>query len=76
MIIPEAIERLAIIGELMATDFSPEDADALKLGIEALKYVRKNREFGDGERHGCLPGEDKEEKVDKKKPRKRWISSL
>lgn len=37
IIIEEAIKRLTVIEELMATDFDPQDSDAVHLGIEALK---------------------------------------
>jgi hypothetical protein len=57
MNLDEAIKRLAIIEELMATDRSQVDADAARLGIEALKRWREYRARGMGWWMSPLPGE-------------------
>lgn len=60
MTINEAITRLCIIEELLATDFCQPDADAIKLGIEALKRIHTSRLEHALANINPLPGETKE----------------
>jgi len=60
MTIKKAIEHLAIIEELMATDFGPQEGEALKLGIEALKRCKTLAENSPLWAAKPLPGETKE----------------
>lgn len=60
MKLEEAITRSAVIAELMATDFSQADADAVKLGIEALRRIQFNRSSGTDNWWQELPGETKD----------------
>ncbi|KKK97628.1 hypothetical protein LCGC14_2650900, partial [marine sediment metagenome] len=57
----EAIKLLANIASDIEVGEEDDDLDALKLGIEALKKVKKQRERSDFHGIPPLPGETKED---------------
>ena len=60
MTIEEAIEKLDGIFELGHEDWGNPEYDALKLGIEALKFIKEWRIPPHGGATILLPGETKE----------------
>jgi len=59
----KAIEILRYIDEAETIMWQPDHYDALKLGIEALKQLKANREYGPMAGTGLLPGETTEEET-------------
>ncbi len=58
MTIDEAIKILGELDEGCESKVK-EDRDALKLGIEALKHIKRDRELPHNPDHPLLPGETK-----------------
>lgn len=60
MTIDEAIRRMKarVAGEFYDSD--PENLEDMRLGIEAMKHLRRGRENGEIYRLPLLPGETKE----------------
>jgi len=60
MTLEEAIEKLDGIFELGHEDWGNPEYDALKLGIEALKLIKRNRRYTPQPYNIKLPGETQE----------------
>jgi len=62
MTLKKAIERLTFLSREGTQDMELDDYDAVRLGIEALKYIRHTREIKVLDPGGKLPGETVEGK--------------
>lgn len=56
----KAIELLTIYAENSRIDLIEDEYDAMKLGIEALKLIKRNRRYTPQPYNVKLPGEDQE----------------